>query len=224
MRHLHTLLACAAQRALRLVAACSKDKVIDAAGEAHRRSQPTLRVQHVWSATVDDKKAADLRLGLGLAAEGDRVYAPATRATWRPSTCRTARRLWRTNLKAPLVRRHRRVRGDLVLIGSSNGRLFALDAADGKTRWHAQVNGEVLAPGGHLRETRSRCAPSTASCAACRRGRPRAVAAEQQVPRLSLRGTARRCMSGDVVLCGFDNGKVAGRERAATARCSGRRP
>ena len=31
---------------------------------------------------------------------------------------------------------------------------------------------------------------------------------EQQVPRLSLRGTARPVISGDTVLCGFDNGKV----------------
>jgi outer membrane protein assembly factor BamB len=31
---------------------------------------------------------------------------------------------------------------------------------------------------------------------------------EQQVPRLSLRGTARPLIVGDAVLCGFDNGKV----------------
>jgi outer membrane protein assembly factor BamB len=31
---------------------------------------------------------------------------------------------------------------------------------------------------------------------------------EQQVPRLSLRGTASPVISGDLVLCGFDNGKV----------------
>src|SRR5207248_5047340 len=31
---------------------------------------------------------------------------------------------------------------------------------------------------------------------------------EQQVPRLSLRGTARPVIAGDLVLCGFDNGKV----------------
>ena len=32
-------------------------------------------MQHVWSATVDDKKALPLRLGLGLAVDGNRVYA-----------------------------------------------------------------------------------------------------------------------------------------------------
>jgi outer membrane protein assembly factor BamB len=33
-------------------------------------------------------------------------------------------------------------------------------------------------------------------------------ATEQQVPRLSLRGTASPLITGDLVLCGFDNGKV----------------
>ena len=32
---------------------------------------------------------------------------------------------------------------------------------------------------------------------------------EQPVPKLSLRGTARPTIVGDVVICGFDNGKVA---------------
>ena len=33
-------------------------------------------------------------------------------------------------------------------------------------------------------------------------------ATEQPVPRLSLRGTARPVIVGNLVLCGFDNGKV----------------
>ena len=36
----------------------------------------------------------------------------------------------------------------------------------------------------------------------------------QPVPRLSLRGTARPVIAGDLVLCGFDNGKVAAVELA----------
>jgi outer membrane protein assembly factor BamB len=33
---------------------------------------------------------------------------------------------------------------------------------------------------------------------------------EQQIPRLTLRGVAAPVLAGDVVLCGFDNGKVVG--------------
>ena len=57
-----------------LVAACSKDKSIDQPAKL-TAFQPTLRVQHEWSATVDDKKALPLRLGLGLAVDNNRVYA-----------------------------------------------------------------------------------------------------------------------------------------------------
>ena len=95
-----------------------------------------------------------------------------------------------------------------MLIGANDGRLFALNAADGKTRWQARLNGEVLA------------APAiSAKVIAVRTGDGKLHglnpadghelwSLEQQVPRLSLRGTARPIIVGDVVLCGFDNGKV----------------
>jgi outer membrane protein assembly factor BamB len=96
----------------------------------------------------------------------------------------------------------------LVLVGSSDGQLFALNPADGAIRWKARLNGEVLAP-----------AAISERLVAVRTvdGKLRALSPsdghelwsqEQQVPRLSLRGTARPVIAGDLVLCGFDNGKV----------------
>ena len=95
-----------------------------------------------------------------------------------------------------------------MLIGANDGRLFALNAADGKTRWQVRLNGEVLA------------APAISEkLVAVRTGDGKLHGLspadghelwtqEQQVPRLPLRGTARPLFVGDVVLCGFDNGKV----------------
>jgi outer membrane protein assembly factor BamB len=95
-----------------------------------------------------------------------------------------------------------------VLIGTSDGRVFALNAADGKTRWQVRVNGEVLAP------------PAISERLIVLRtgdGKLRGLSPadghelwlqEQQVPRLSLRGTARPVISGELALCGFDDGKV----------------
>src|ERR1700710_2584741 len=60
--------------ALLVFAACSKDKDIDKPAQLTPFSA-TLKVERVWSASVGDKKAKPLRLGLGLAVEGDRVYA-----------------------------------------------------------------------------------------------------------------------------------------------------
>ena len=103
--------------------------------------------------------------------------------------------MWRTRLKAPLSG-GTAAAADLVLIGTSDGRLFALNAADGKIRWNVRINGEVLAP------------PAISERLIAVRtgdGKLRALSpadghelwsTEQQVPRLSLRGTARPVIVG----------------------------
>ena len=206
MRHLHHGHRCAWLALALLVAACSKDKSVDQPAKL-TVFKPTLRVQHEWSATVDNKKALPLRLGLGLAVDNNRVYAAGHKGDVEAFDLQKGHRAWRVNLKAPLSG-GTAAAGELVLIGSSDGRLFALNAADGKTRWQTRLNGEVLA------------APAiSAKVIAVRTGDGKLHglnpadghelwALEQQVPRLSLRGTARPIIVGDVVLCGFDNGKV----------------
>jgi outer membrane protein assembly factor BamB len=189
-----------------LVAACSKDKVIDEPAKLTVFS-PALKVQHLWGASIDDKKAADLRLGLGVSIAEGRLFAAGHKGTLTAYDLQTGKALWHKNLKAPLSG-GTAASADLVLIGSSNGHLFALGAADGALRWDAQVKGEVLAP-----------AAISEKLIAVRTGdgKLRALSPadghelwqqEQQVPKLSLRGTAKPVISGDVVLCGFDNGKV----------------
>ncbi len=189
-----------------LAAACSKDKVIDEPAKLTVFT-PALHVQRLWGASVDDKKAAHLRLGLGIAIADGRLYAAGHKGEVTAFDARTGKVLWRKNLKA-LLSGGTAASGDLVLIGSSNGYLFALGAADGQVRWNARLNGEVLSP-----------AAISEKLIAVRTGdgKLRALSPadghelwqqDQQPPRLSLRGTATPVISGDSVLCGFDNGKV----------------
>jgi outer membrane protein assembly factor BamB len=95
-----------------------------------------------------------------------------------------------------------------VVAGSSEGDVIALDAADGKERWRVRVGGEVLA---------SPAVSDTVVVVRTVDGRLHGLSTadgrelwvnEQNVPRLTLRGTARPVIVGDAVLCGFDNGKV----------------
>ena len=167
----------------------------------------TLRVQRVWSASVDDKKAVALRLGLGLSVAGNRVYAAGHRGDIVAIDVSSGRILWRTRTRAPLSG-GTAASGELVLAGSSDGQLFALNPADGAIRWKVRLNGEVLAPAAISERL---IAVRTVD------GKLHALGPadghelwfqEQQVPRLSLRGTARPVIAGDLVLCGFDNGKV----------------
>jgi outer membrane protein assembly factor BamB len=193
--------------ALLLCAACSKDKAIDQPAKLTPLPHPSLRVQRAWSASVGDKGEVALRLGLGASIADNRVYAAGHHGDVRAFDLNTGRVAWRAQVKAPLSG-GTAASSDLVLVGSSDGRLFAFDAATGKARWNVRLNGEVLAP--------AAVSPKMVVVRTVD-GKLRALSPEdghelwtqqQQVPRLSLRGTATPVIVGDLVLCGFDNGKV----------------
>ncbi|MGH8322698.1 MAG: outer membrane protein assembly factor BamB, partial [Steroidobacteraceae bacterium] len=191
---------------LLLLAACSKDKDIDTPAVLTPFAA-TLKVEHVWSATVPDKGAKVLRLGLGLAIAGKHVYAAGYKGEVIAFDIASGHVLWRTRTKAP-ISGGPAASGDLIVVGSSVGDVIALDPTDGKLRWRVRLNGEILA------------APAISERAVAVRtvdGKLRALSPqdghdlwtqEQQVPRLSLRGTSRPVIVGDLTLCGFDNGKV----------------
>ncbi len=188
------------------IAACSKDKEIDQPAKLTPLTA-TLRVERVWSATVDNKKAIPLRLGLGLAVDDGHVYAAGHKGDVVAFDVASGRVAWRTRIKAPLSG-GTAVGDGLVLIGSSDGQLFALDAGSGKSRWSVRVNGEVLAPAAiSERLIALRTVDGRLHALAPADGHELWVQ-QQPVPRLSLRGTARPVITGDLVLCGFDNGKV----------------
>ncbi|HEY2274814.1 MAG TPA: outer membrane protein assembly factor BamB [Steroidobacteraceae bacterium] len=188
------------------IAACSKDKAIDQPAKLTPVAA-TLRVERVWSASVDDKKAVPLRLGLGLAVDEGHVYAAGHKGEVAAFDIASGRMAWRTRIKAPLSG-GTAVGDGMVLIGSSDGQLFALDAASGKSRWSVRVNGEVLAPAAiSERLIALRTVDGKLHALAPADGHELWVQ-QQPVPRLSLRGTARPVIAGDLVLCGFDNGKV----------------
>ena len=191
---------------LLFIAACSKDKDIDTPAVLTPFAA-TLKVDRVWSTTIPDKGAKVLRLGLGLAAEGNRVYAAGYKGEVLAFERDSGRVIWRTKTKAP-ISGGPSASADMVVVGTSVGEVIALTASDGKILWRVRLNGEILA------------APAISDRAVAVRtvdGKLRALSPkdghdlwtqEQQVPRLSLRGTSRPVIAGDVTLCGFDNGKV----------------
>jgi outer membrane protein assembly factor BamB len=202
----HALAVASALAALLAVAACSKDKSIDQPAKLTPLTA-SLRVQHVWSAAVDDKKAVALRLGLGLSVAGNRVYAAGHRGDVLGLDITSGHVAWRARTRAPLSG-GTAASGELVLVGSSDGQLFALNPADGAIRWKVRLNGEVLAPAAiSERLIAVRTVDGKLHALSPADGHE-LWSQEQQVPRLSLRGTARPVIAGDLVLCGFDNGKV----------------
>jgi outer membrane protein assembly factor BamB len=195
-----------AAAALCLLSACSKNKNPEQPAKL-APIKATLRVERIWDTSVSDKGAKRLRLGLGLAVDGNRVFASGYHGEVAAFDLQTGHRLWRTKTKLPLGGGPA-VRGNLVVVGATDGHVIALNAADGKTLWTVLINGSVIAP-----------AAISDNIVAVRSvdGRLRGLSptdghelweAEQDVPSLSLRGTSTPLIIGDLIICGFDNGKV----------------
>ncbi len=187
------------------VAACDKDKEVAPPAELVD-IQATVPVQRVWSTSVGGG-GEKLRLALALSEQDGSVFVAARGGRVRAVDASTGRTRWQTDTKLELSAGPG-VGDGLVVVGTNGGRLVALDAASGQQRWSAQMSGEVLAT------------PLVADGRVVVRtvdGRLRALAVsdgtetwvvEDQVPRLSLRGTSPPVRVADTVVGGFDSGRV----------------
>lgn len=182
-----------------------KDEPIEPPAEL-TEIEPTLSVRKVWEERVGSG-AEMLALALRPAVEGGRVYAVGRDGRAQALDLETGRRIWRTDTELD-ISSGPAVGYGLVVLGGSNGIVAALDSADGTPRWQVRLSGEVLAP------------PALSPAVVVVRtvdGRLRGLSAENGVelwmiehrpPRLSVRGTAAPTISGDVVVAGFDNGRI----------------
>ena len=190
-----------------LIAACSKDKNVDLPAKLTPLPHPSVQVKHLWGHNMGDKKAAVLRLGQGVSIAANRVYAAGHKGEVVAIDLNDGRVLWHVKTGAPLSG-GTASSPELVVVGASDGQLLALDPGNGHGRWKVRLNGEVLAPAAiSARLVAVRTVDGKLHALSAEDGHELWVT-EQQVPRLSLRGTASPVITGDLVLCGFDNGKV----------------
>ncbi len=190
---------------LAVLLGCSKEKDVEPPAELVD-FKASVKVDRVWTGKVSGDDPV-LRLGLGMGVEGDRLYAAGAGGEVAAFDLANGRSLWRSKTKASLSG-GTGVGFGLVVVGSSDGEVIALEQADGRERWRAKVGGEVLA------------APAVAETAVVVRtvdGRLLGLEPttgterwreEQQIPRLTLRGSGKPVVAGNVALCGFDNGRV----------------
>lgn len=190
---------------LAAVGACKKEKEVEPPAELVDFKQ-VLDVDRAWSVGMGGDEV--LRLALSPAVDGTTVYLAGHGGEVAAVGLENGRKLWDTDLKLPLSAGPG-VGAGLVVVGSPEGDLVALDAAAGAERWRVRLSGEILARpavGGEIVVVHTvdgtlhglRVADGTT-----------AWSYEQQVPRLSLRGSAEPVIDGDSVLCAFDNGRVA---------------
>jgi outer membrane protein assembly factor BamB len=96
----------------------------------------------------------------------------------------------------------------LIIVGSSKGDVIALSEQDGAQRWRVRINSEILsAPAIGNGLVIVRAVDGRLHGLSAKDGSENWVV-DQQVPRLSLRGTSRPIIAGDLAICGFDNGRI----------------
>jgi outer membrane protein assembly factor BamB len=193
--------------ALLALAACdSKNKKVDQPAELTNLKNPTLHVQKVWGASVGGG-GKKLRLGLGISSEGNRLFAAGRDGDVAAFDLKTGKQLWRTDTKLPLAGGTGAGNG-LVVVGSADGQVIVLAADTGAQRWRADVKGEILsAPAVAEKEVIVRTVDGKLRALAITDGKE-IWSAEQQIPKLTLRGAAAPIIAHDMALSGFDNGRV----------------
>jgi outer membrane protein assembly factor BamB len=190
---------------LALVAACSKSKDINRPKDLVPFTA-SVRLTRAWTASVGGTRKP-LRLGLDLTLEGDRLYAAGRAGEIAAFDVATGRRLWERRVKAALGGGPG-ADSDMIVVGSSAGDVFALRAADGGVLWHANIGSEILAaPAVTPRLVVVRAVDGKLHALRSNDGHE-IWQVQQPVPSLSLRGTSRPTIVGELAICGFDNGKV----------------
>jgi len=172
----------------------------------------TLDVHKVWSHKVGGGSER-LRLGLRPASDGARIFAGSVDGRIASFDATTGKEVWGIKTNLPLSAGPGYGDG-LLAFGTSDGDLIALDAANGMERWRQPIGSEVLA------------SPAIGAGVIVVRtvdGRLRGFAerdggtvwtVEQNLPNITLRGNSPPRVAGNVVVAGFNNGRVGAYELA----------
>lgn len=160
----------------------------------------------VWDTSAGDG-AGETSNELASYWQNDKLYAVDYEGEVYAFNAESGKKLWDEELDVEVVTGVGGGMG-MVFVGSKKGLLFALDAETGEQRWQTQLSSEILAP------------PTAANGVVVTRtsdGRVSGVAADtgtvqwsyqRNVPLLSLRGAGAPVIADDVVIAGYDNGKL----------------
>jgi outer membrane protein assembly factor BamB len=189
-----------------LVAGCAHKKDVSEPPAELVSFKASLDVRKVWSTKVGGGTER-LRLGLKPATDGGRIFAGAHDGRAAAYDAMTGKEIWAIKTKLPFSAGP--AYGDGVLVfGTTDGELVTLDAETGMERWRQAVGSEVLA------------APAIAASVIALRtvdGRLRGFSVtdgstlwsvEENMPALTLRGNTAPVATGNLVVCGFNNGRV----------------
>jgi outer membrane protein assembly factor BamB len=166
----------------------------------------TLDVRKLWSGKVGGGSER-LRLGLRPATDGARIFAGAHDGQVAAFDALTGRKVWAIKTELPLAAGPG-FGGDVLAFGTTDGDLIAIDATTGAERWRQPIGSEVLAaPAVGPRVIAVRTVDGRLRGFSVEDGRT-LWTVEQNLPALTIRGNTAPRVVGDVVVSGFNNGRV----------------
>ena len=168
--------------------------------------QPAIEIETVWSRRVVSGTGGR-HLNLSPAAGGGRVFAAGHDGAVAAYDALAGKRLWETDTGVP-VSGGPGMGSGLVVVGSSDGDVVALAGTDGAIAWRARVSSEVLStPAVGERIVVVRTIDGKLFGLDTANGE-RIWVYDRTVPVLTLRGTSSPVIAGDVVIAGFDSGRL----------------
>ena len=184
---------------------------------------PSLQVQKLWSTRIGDGAGrSGVRLQPALA--DGKLYVVSTDGKIEALDAATGKTLWKQSTRMgdgiwPF--RHKKpgpdaryaggpsVLGNLLVVGTLDGHVYALDAATGKQLWSAEVDDEVISPPAIDAGTvYARTNSGSVYAFDANNGERKWVYDQANVPLLSLRGNGPLLAVHGVVLFGSDDGNI----------------
>ena len=163
-------------------------------------------IKKLWSSKVGDD-AEFLRVALRPIGDGNRVYAASFDGNVIAFNPENGKKAWRNKLDIRLSSGPG-VGGDIVVVVAADGYVIALSSADGSERWREYIGGESLAAplvfGDHvIVQTVDNRLLGLSMFDGSERW-----SFEQSTPALTMRGSTSPVRSGQIIVTGFDNGRL----------------
>ncbi len=161
----------------------------------------------VWT-TNGGKGAADSYSDFGVWLQGELIISADYRGRIQAFNAQTGRGVWSQNVGAALASGAGGGTDELVLVGSQEGDVFALEQSSGAIRWQQTLNAEILSP------------PQSADGIVVVRTADGQVTGldtsdggvlwryKREVPLLSLRGSGAPVIADGQVITGYANGRL----------------
>ena len=167
---------------------------------------PTAQVKRIWSVQVGPGDSKRL-VSLAPLVHNDIVYVADPSGRVRALAIDSGKQIWSVETEIP-IGGGVGFGDDLILLGSKDGQIFALEPNTGARRWVSPVSSEVLAPPVALSGVVVVQTIDGKIFGLSSRDGSQLWMQQRTEPSLSLRGTSSPIISGGVVLSGFASGKI----------------